>query len=211
MQETKKINPLIALAAISVILFSIVGVGVMTGLISNSFSKGKESTLETAASKSATEESKTVKTESPAPTQKTVAKHSSPNTTQAPSQPAVASQEPVKAASPVCTSCGVVSSVNAIAQQGEGSGLGAVAGGVVGGRLGNQVGGGTGKTIATGVGAVAGGMAGSNAGGRADTKTVWDVSVRCEDGIDRVVRTDVQPFYRPGTRVRLVNGMIQPL
>jgi outer membrane lipoprotein SlyB len=81
----------------------------------------------------------------------------------------------------------------------------------IGGGLGSLIGGGTGKTVATGVGAVAGGMAGSNAGGRADTKTVWDVSVRCEDGIDRVVRTDVQPFYRPGTRVRLVNGMIQPL
>ena len=59
MQEIKKINPLIALAAVSVILCSIVGIGVMTGLIPNSFSKGKESALETGASKPAAEETKT--------------------------------------------------------------------------------------------------------------------------------------------------------
>ena len=87
MQETKKINPLIALAAVSVILFSIVGVGVMTGLIPNSFSKNKESALETAASKPAAEESKTGKAEAvPAPKQKTAAKHSTTQTAQAPQQ-----------------------------------------------------------------------------------------------------------------------------
>jgi outer membrane lipoprotein SlyB len=105
--------------------------------------------------------------------------------------------------------------VNGISESQVAGSTGTMAGGVggalVGGALGSLIGGGTGKTVATGVGAVAGGMAGSNAGGRADTKTVWDVSVRCEDGIDRVVRTDVQPFFRPGTKVRLVNGTIQPL
>ncbi len=105
--------------------------------------------------------------------------------------------------------------VNGIAEAQVSGAAGGMAGGVggalIGGALGSLIGGGTGKTVATGVGAVAGGMAGSNAGAKADMKTVWDVSVRCEDGIDRVVRTDVQPFFRPGTKVRLVNGTIQPL
>lgn len=209
MQETKKINPLIALAAISVILFSIVGVGVMTGLISNSFSKGKESTLETAASKSVAEESKTVKTESiPAPKQKTAAKHSSQNTAQAPSQPAVAAQEPVKAAAPVCTSCGVVSSVNAIAQQGEGSGLGAVAGGVVGGLLGNQVGGGTGKKIATVAGVAGGAYAGHQIEKNAKSSTRYDVIVKMEDGSTQTFSYESQPAFQPGSKVRVVNGAL---
>jgi outer membrane lipoprotein SlyB len=113
---------------------------------------------------------------------------------------------------PAYNGFGVVNGISEAQVSGSGGTMaGGVGGALVGGALGSLIGGGTGKTIATGVGAVAGGMAGSNAGGRADTKTVWDVSVRCEDGIDRVVRTDVQPFYRPGTRVRLVNGMIQPL
>ena len=107
---------------------------------------------------------------------------------------------------------GVVNGISEAQVKGEAGGMaGGVAGALVGAGLGSLIGGGTGKTIATGVGAAAGGMAGSNAGGKADMKTVWDVSVRCDDGIDRVVRTEVQPFYRPGTKVRLVNGMIQPL
>lgn len=49
MQEAKRINPLVAIAAVSVILFSLVGVGVMTGLIPNSSSKTSESALVTTA------------------------------------------------------------------------------------------------------------------------------------------------------------------
>jgi outer membrane lipoprotein SlyB len=113
---------------------------------------------------------------------------------------------------PAYNGFGVVNGISEAEVSGAAGGMaGGVAGALIGAGLGSLIGGGTGKTIATGVGAAAGGMAGSNAGGKADMKRVWDVSVRCEDGIDRVVRTDVQPFYRPGTKVRLVNGMIQPL
>lgn len=51
MQDSKKINPLIALAAISVTLFSLVGIAVMTGVMPSSFSKKSEAPLETATSK----------------------------------------------------------------------------------------------------------------------------------------------------------------
>lgn len=209
MQEIKKINPLIALAAVSVILFSIVGVGVMTGLIPNSFSKGKESALETGASKPAAEETKTGKAEAvPAPKQKTAAKHSTTNTAQAPHQPATKSQEQAKAAAPVCANCGVVSSVNVIAQQGEGSGLGAVAGGVVGGLLGNQVGGGTGKKIATVAGVAGGAYAGHQIEKNAKSSTRYDVIVKMEDGSTRTFSYESQPAFQAGSKVRIVNGAL---
>ena len=209
MQETRKINPLIALAAVSVILFSIVGVGVMTGLIPNSFSKGKESALETVASKPAAEESKAAKTEAAsAPKQKTASKPSTPNSTRDQQQPAAAPEVPAKAAAPVCTNCGVVSSVNAIAQQGEGSGLGAVAGGVVGGLLGNQVGGGTGKKIATVAGVAGGAYAGHQIEKNVKSSTRYDVIVKMEDGSTRTFSYESQPGFQAGSKVRVVNGAL---
>lgn len=210
MQETRKINPLIALAAISVILFSIVGVGVMTGLMPSSFSKGKDSNPETAAAKPVVAETgtKSSKTEAaPAPKQKTAAKHSTPDTTQAPPQPAAA-QEQARAVTPVCSNCGVVSSVNAIAQQGEGSGLGAVAGGVVGGLLGNQVGGGSGKKIATVAGVAGGAYAGHQIEKNVKSSMRYDVIVKMEDGSTRTFSYESQPSFQTGSKVRVVNGAL---
>ena len=211
MQETRKINPLIALAAISVILFSIVGVGVMTGLMPSSFSKGKDSNPETAAAKPVVAETgtKSTKTEAaPAPKQKTAAKHSTPDTTQAPPQPSAAAQEQAKAVTPVCSNCGVVSSVNAIAQQGEGSGLGAVAGGVVGGLLGNQVGGGSGKKIATVAGVAGGAYAGHQIEKNVKSSMRYDVIVKMEDGSTRTFSYESQPSFQAGSKVRVVNGAL---
>lgn len=207
MQETKKTNPLFVLAAVSVILFSMVGVGVMTGLIPNSFSRSSESALEAAAPKSTASESRTKSDAAPAPTQKAVAKR--PAQTQPQSQPAAAPQAPVKtAAAPVCTSCGVVSSVNPVTQQGEGSGLGAVAGGVVGGLLGHQVGGGTGKKIATVAGAAGGAYAGHQIEKHQKSTTRYDVTVTMDDGSTRSFTYDSQPPFQTGSKVRVVNGTL---
>lgn len=203
MQETNKTNPLFVLAAVSVILFSLVGVGVMTGLIPNSFSKNNESALEAAASKSAASETKAKLNAAPEPTQKAVAKRP------AQTQPAAAPQEPVKAAAaPICTSCGVVSSVNAVTQQGEGSGLGAVAGGVVGGLLGHQVGGGTGKKIATVAGAAGGAYAGHQIEKHQKSTTRYDVTVTMEDGSTRSFSYESQPPFQAGSKVRVVNDAL---
>jgi len=37
------------------------------------------------------------------------------------------------------------------------------------------------------------------------------VSIRFDDGIDRVIRVFQQPNLRPGARVRMSNGVITPL
>lgn len=202
MQETKKINPLVALAAISVILFSIVGVGVMTGLIPNSFSKSNESALVTTESKAPQAETK-IKADA-APAQKTPAKRPA----QVATQSAAAPQEQQSRAAPVCTSCGVVASVNAVAQQGEGSGLGAVAGGVVGGLLGNQVGGGSGKKIATVAGVAGGAYAGHQVEKNMKSSTRYDVTVKMDDGSTRTFSYESQPNFQVGSKVRVVNGAL---
>ena len=87
-----------------------------------------------------------------------------------------------------CATCGVVESVAAVQQQGQGSGVGVVAGGVVGGLLGHQFGGGKGKTAMTVLGAVGGGLAGNEIEKRARSQTVSDVTVRMDDGSTRTFR-----------------------
>ena len=88
----------------------------------------------------------------------------------------------------VCASCGVVESVNAVQQKGQGSGIGVVAGGVAGGLLGNQIGGGNGRTAMTVLGAIGGGFAGNEVEKRVRTETVYDVTVRMDDGSTRSFR-----------------------
>jgi outer membrane lipoprotein SlyB len=112
-----------------------------------------------------------------------------------PSKPIVASTTPSEASTPtriattpaaLCASCGVVESVSAVKEKGEGSGVGAVAGGVLGGVVGHQVGGGNGKTAMTVLGAIGGGLAGHEVEKRVRSETRYDVKVRMEDGSSRV-------------------------
>ena len=96
------------------------------------------------------------------------------------------SQGPGNAPVAVCTRCGVVESVAAVQKKGQGTGLGVVAGGVLGGVVGHQVGGGNGKTAMTVLGAIGGGLAGNEVEKRARSETLFDISVRMEDGSTRV-------------------------
>ncbi|MGE0559365.1 MAG: glycine zipper 2TM domain-containing protein [Burkholderiales bacterium] len=198
MSEARKINPLIALAAVSVTLFSLVGIGVMTGMMPSSFSKNSDTSLETGTPKSA--DARTGAT--PATAARTQAKR------EAVKQPVQAAAAPKSA--PACTSCGVVASVNAVTRKGEGSGLGAVAGGVLGGVLGNQVGGGSGKKIATVAGAAGGAYAGHQVEKNMKSTTRHDVVVNMDDGSTRTFSYDTQPAFQAGSKVRVVNGTLTP-
>lgn len=97
------------------------------------------------------------------------------NYSKQPSAPAQVAQ----AANP---NLGTVQSVRAIQQKGEGTGAGAVIGGVLGGVLGHQVGGGTGKDLATVGGAVGGGVLGHQIERNVRGKTVYEVTVRMDNG-----------------------------
>lgn len=93
---------------------------------------------------------------------------------QAPAQPA-----PARA---VCAVCGTVESVTPVERKGSGTGLGAVGGGVLGAVLGNQIGGGNGRTAATILGAIGGGVAGNMVERNVRKTTVYEITVRMEDG-----------------------------
>jgi len=187
-----RVSPVVAIAAVSVIIFSAVGVGVMTGFIPSSFSQSAEQRAAEDAAK-ATAQKRTAQ--------------SAPAPRRAASEPTrLAAAEAVKPAPRVCIDCGTVSGVNVVEQQGEGSGLGAVAGGVVGGVLGNQVGSGSGRKIATVAGAAGGAYAGHQAEKYLKTTKRWDVAVRMENGSSRAFSYEKEPALRVGDKVRIVDG-----
>lgn len=140
-----------------------------------------------------------------------IKEHSKPHVTKAPSGPAVAGDYPppdTPAPPPVCRDCGVIESVEAIQQKGEGSGIGAVGGAILGGVLGHQVGEGSGKQLARIGGAVLGGFAGNEAERRARTVSHYQVTVRMDDGTRRVITEQNAPVWRSGDPVRVRSGEI---
>jgi outer membrane lipoprotein SlyB len=106
---------------------------------------------------------------------------------------------------------GVVDSIQVRqgASSSAGIGVGAVAGGVVGGVLGNQVGGGRGKKLATVAGVVGGAMVGHEIEQRnAQTRDVYQVGVRLNNGGYQTFTQDSVADLRVGTRVRIENNQV---
>jgi outer membrane lipoprotein SlyB len=193
MSDTKsKLSPVVAIAATSITLFSLVGIGVLTGIIPSSYSKDSEQQAVVAPV-----------AEQHAARDRTARKTSEP--VRVASASASTATQPKRVAAAVCASCGTVSSVNVVENKGEGSGLGAVAGGVVGGLLGNQVGRGNGRTIATVAGVAGGALAGNEVEKRYKTERTYQVAVRMDDGSVRHF-TETAPGYEPGDKVKVVDG-----
>jgi outer membrane lipoprotein SlyB len=215
-----RIHPLVAGAAISVMLVSLTGVAAITGLIPNSHSTATPATpvaatigaATAATSPAALVESKTeTKAASKDEEESAPAKRSyAPRTAQAEqsrSHRTYSEPAPRVAQAPaVCHSCGRVESVQAIQQAAQPSGVGMVAGAVLGGVLGNQVGGGNGRKIATVAGAVGGGYAGNEVEKHTRGTTTYQVRVRMEDGEIRTFPYSQQPSWSAGDRVRVVDG-----
>lgn len=212
-----RIHPLVAGAAISVMLVSLTGVAALTGLIPNSHSTATpvNTTLnatEAARSPAALVENKTeTKTATkeedepakrPATTRTLQTEQSRPRHTYGESVPKVA-QAPA-----VCHNCGRVESVQVVEQAAQPSGIGMVAGAVLGGVLGNQVGGGNGRKIATVAGAVGGGYAGNEIEKHTRSTTSYQVRVRMEGGEVRTFPFSQQPGWNVGDRVRVVDGRL---
>ncbi|MFN7752827.1 MAG: hypothetical protein ACK5TE_11235 [Pseudomonadota bacterium] len=89
-----------------------------------------------------------------------------------------------------------------------GSVVGAIGGAVLGSVIGGQFGGGFGQTVAATAGAVGGSMVGSQVGSRAGQTLVWDLTIRFEDGIDRMLTVTERPSVRPGDRVSVRDGQV---
>lgn len=102
--------------------------------------------------------------------------------------------------------CGVVQSVRHVEQEGQASGLGAVAGGVVGGVLGHQIGSGRGNTVATVAGAAGGAYAGHEIEKNRNKKAYWSVAIKMDSGNVRTFTYASKPAAREGERVKLIDG-----
>lgn len=204
MQATTRLHPLLAAAAISLIVLSGVGVAAMTGLISPS--KGQEPALELPKELIQPVEPAISHPPKPKPKPKKAAVDRTveaiPPVAQA--APAVEAPRP----QPLPGQLAIVESVREVSDPGDANGVGAVAGGVVGGVLGNKLG--KGRKLLTVLGAAGGAVAGHQIEKRARSEKRWEVSVRLDDGSQRTVSSEVQPAWRPGERVRLVDDKLQP-
>ncbi len=180
-----KVSPIVAIAATSLTLFSLVGIGVLTGVIPSSYSQNAGTYAIDAPAKNADGRSARRASET---------------------QRASTAEAPKRVAA--CAACGTVASVKLVEKKGEGSGLGAVAGGVVGGVLGNQVGGGHGRQIATVAGVAGGALAGHEIEKRYKSERHYAVAVRMEDGSMGHYTYDTEPPYAAGDRVKVIDGRL---
>lgn len=125
--------------------------------------------------------------------------------------PAPGANAPMMAAAPPappCAVCGHVESVRQVQRPQKTTGVGIVAGGLVGGLVGNQFGHGNGRTATTVLGAVGGGFAGNAIEKHVRTVTVYQVSVRMDNGALRTVETKTAPPV--GQPVTLKRGVLRP-
>ena len=231
--NTRRLHPLLTAAAISVTVFSAVGVAAVTGLIPSSIGSHKQDTpvqessaLQAPAAEVAQQAEPVI--EQPAPQaapkpapKKPVAHKSTPKPAapvayndygtpppyaQAPAAP-VATPRPVVQPGTLAT----VQAVREVKDKGDATALGPIAGGIAGAVLGNQIGKGHGsQKVITVLGAAGGAFAGRAIEKQARGTTHWEVDVRRDDGAAETVRSDVAPSYQPGQRVRLIDGKLQP-
>lgn len=134
-------------------------------------------------------------------------------------QQAQAAPAPRPAAAPAqqaCASCGVVETIRQVqvpAKDDSNHLVGTIAGGVAGGVVGNQFGGGNGKTALTVLGAVGGALAGREVERnirQQQTVTHYELTVRMNDGSKRQFRS-AQPFsFASGDHVRVENNQLLP-
>ena len=107
-----------------------------------------------------------------------------------------------------CSDCGKVTAVRVSEKDGEAGPVGLIAGGVAGALLGRQVGKGTGKDVATVAGAAGGAYAGHKIEGKMKKVRTWAVSVRFDNGDERVFNFDKDPGMAAGDPVRAAAGSI---
>jgi outer membrane lipoprotein SlyB len=234
----QRLHPLLTAAAVSVTLFSAVGIGAMTGLLPISHSTNAQPTPELV--------SKAPETPTP-PIGPEAVEQAAPQTAEMP--PAAPAQTPVKkpahkkvakaktakpiqvaeapqaqgapvpppppaaieAPKPVPGVLGVVESVREVTTPAEKSnGAGPIAGGVAGAVLGHQFGHGGTNTILTVLGAAGGALAGKEIEKNVRATKHWEVVVRLDDGSTQTLKSDTAPYWHGGERVRLLDGRLQP-
>jgi outer membrane lipoprotein SlyB len=221
MDNIKKLHPLLTIAAISVTLFSAVGVAAISGLIPHS--KGSVNENQPVAVAPAPEAAPAPAPEvvpAPQPEKKHVAKKHTPTKVAAAQAPAMTPPPPpsvaqapqsVEAPKPVVKP-GVVGTVVAVKEvevKGDANGVGAVGGGVAGAVLGHNIG--DHNKLVTVLGAAGGALLGNQIEKQAKATKHWEMTVNFDDGTSQTMKSDAQPFWHQGDRVRLYQGKLQPV
>ena len=202
---TTRLHPLLAVAAVSLIILSGVGVAAMTGIIP--VTKSQHSALEV-----------------PKEMVNPIAPAISHPVPPAPAKPKPVARKAVPAPHPVAEVFPVVEtpkpqapvghlatveSVREVKEPGDAKGVGAIAGGVVGGVLGNKLG--KGKGLATVLGAAGGAFAGHQIEKQVRADKRWEIALRLDDGSLRTLPSEVEPAWRAGDRVRIVDDKLQTI
>jgi len=200
------LHPLVATAAVSVILLCAVAVAALVGWLPTPWAESSGETPVHEAQAQAEQQAGQAQPPAPEAPAKVAA------APQAAARPA-AKPAPKPAA---CADCGVVETVRQVQVPAQNNGynvVGTVAGGVVGGVVGHQFGGGHGKDALTVLGAVGGALAGHEIERnirQQQTVTHYEMIVRMDNGTTRSFKSS-QPFaYASGDHVRVENGQVLP-
>lgn len=222
--NTKSLHPLLTVAAVSLTVFSAVGVAAITGLIPHSKGSAKEASpmavLEAPAPKVEPVQAPVVQ---PAPKPKPV-KKAAPKPVQSAAYndfPATMAQAPAPVIAPPPATAvetpkpevkfglvGTVESVREVEEKGDAKGVGAVGGGALGAVLGHNIG--KNNKLVTILGAAGGAVLGHQIEKKARTEKVWEMTVRYDNGTSQVFKSEQQPFWQQGNRVRYHEGKLQP-
>jgi len=201
--ETKtRLHPLLTAAAVSLTVFSAVGIAALTGVLPTSRGSS-EPVIQEPIEHAVTMPAPATPAAKPKP--RPVARAVAPRPP-APA-PVIAAAEPVKPA-PLPGVGAVIESVKEVEQAPDKTIAGPVVGGIAGAVLGHQIGHGTGRTVATAVGAGAGILAGRAIEKTARASKHWDVTVRLDDGSTKTISSDSEPAWHAGDHVRLVDGQL---
>lgn len=109
----------------------------------------------------------------------------------------------------VCNDCGRVTAIKVTEKAGDSGPVGMIAGGVAGAVLGHQVGGGFGKDLATIAGAAGGAYAGKKIEEKINTRKIWTVSVRYNNGATADFSYEQDPGVKVGDAVRKVGNVLE--
>jgi len=205
--ETKtRLHPLLTVAAVSLTVFSAVGIAALTGLLPHS--RGSNEPVVAPEVQKPIEHAVVMPPPAaPAakPKPRSVARHAA----EAPRHMAEAPRayEAPKPA-PLPGAGGVIESVQEIEQKGENPIAGPIIGGIAGAVLGHQFGEGRGKTVGTAVGAGAGILGGKVIEEKVRATKHWETTVRLDDGSTKTISSESQPAWHAGERVRVVEGQI---
>jgi outer membrane lipoprotein SlyB len=213
METTPRLHPLLTAAAISVTVFSAVGVATLTGLVPPSIGSQKDEPaiqlpqelakpIEPAIAHPVPQPAAKVVKAKPKPAARVLTPVSYNDYAQ------IETPKPVAQAGYLAT----VQAVREVKDPGQHTALGPIAGGIAGAVIGDQIGKGKGTTrkVLTVLGAAGGAFAGREIEKQARATSHWEVDVRRDDGVHETVRSEAAPAWQPGERVRLLDGRLQP-